>query len=138
MEQREIEANVKAMINAPGQFALENGIVLDKVDRDYAQGTLHLQKTSFNPYGKVHGGLLATLGDTIGGGCASSRGENCVTANYSIEYLRVARGPYIRCVATPKKMGRKISVIAVEMTDEEKRVIATGTFTYFMEAPTNQ
>ena len=54
--------------------------------------------------------------------------------NCSIEYLRPARGDLF-CEATPKKLGRKLSVIQAAVTDTAGKMVATGTFTFFMTQP---
>ena len=97
-----------------------------------ARGVLVGGPNSLNPHGMIHGGALATLADTVGGCCACSKGGQCVTASSTMEFLRPAWGGRIYCEATPKKLGRKLSVIQVTLTDEQEKVVATGTFTFFM------
>ena len=72
------------------------------------------------------------LADTVGGCCACSKGGSCVTSGCSIEYLRPANGSKIYCTATPKKLGRTLSVVALEMTNDQGAVVATATYTFFM------
>lgn len=54
--------------------------------------------------------------------------------NCSIEYLRPARGDLF-CEATPKKLGWKLSVIQAAVTDTAGKMVATGTFPFFMTQP---
>ena len=119
-------------VNAPHQFSYENGIVLTDVGPGYAKGELIIGPDSINPHGNVHGGALSTLADTVGGCCACSKGGSCVTSGCSIEYLRPANGSKIYCTATPKKLGRTRSVVALEMTNDQGAVVATATYTFFM------
>ena len=119
-------------VNTPHQFSYENGILLTDVEPGYARGELTVGPNSINPHGNVHGGALATLADTVGGCCACSKGGSCVTANCTLEFLRPATGPRIVCEATPKKMGRTLSVIQVVLTNDQNKSVATGTFTFFM------
>ena len=119
-------------VNTPHQFSYENGILLTDVEPGYARGELTVGPNSINPHGNVHGGALATLADTVGGCCACSKGVSCVTANCTLEFLRPATGPRIVCEATPKKMGRTLSVIQVVLTNDQNVVVATGTYTFFM------
>ena len=102
------------------------------VETGFAQGVLEVGPNSINPHGKVHGGALATLADTVGGCCACSKGGLCVTSSSTMEFLRPADGPRIFCTATPKKMGYHLSVIQVELTNVSGETVATGTFTFFM------
>lgn len=118
--------------NRPHQFSTANGIFVTKIEPGRAEGLLQVTRDSLNPHGKVHGGALAALADTVGGNCACARGRSCVTASQSMEFLRPAEGPYITCVATPKKEGHTLSVIQVELSNAEGKLVATGTFTFFM------
>ena len=49
-----------------------------------------------------------------------------------MEFLRPATGSKIVCEATPKKLGRNLSVIQVVLTNDQNKSVATGTFTFFM------
>ena len=98
----------------------------------YAKGELIIGPDSINPHGNVHGGALSTLADTVGGCCACSKGGSCVTSGCSIEYLRPANGSKIYCTATPKKLGRTLSVVALEMTNDQGAVVATASYTFVM------
>ncbi len=118
--------------NKPHQFSFESGVIITHMEPGRAEGVLKVSENSLNPHGMVHGGALATLADTVGGMCARARGRNCVTANNSMEYLRPASGPLIRCVATPKKEGNTLAVIHVEMRNVDDELVATGTFSFFM------
>lgn len=122
-------------VNKPHQFSWENGIAVTRVETDLALGVLTVGPNSLNPHGYVHGGALYTLADTVGGCCACSRGGVCVTSSSSMEFLRPAVGDKIFCRATPKKMGRSLCVIQVELTNEKELAVATGTFTFFMVEP---
>ena len=119
-------------VNAPHQFSYENGIVLTDVGPGYAKGELIIGPDSINPHGKVHGGALATLADTVAGCCACARGRSCVTSGSSMEFLRPADGDRITCTAVPKKEGQTLSVIQVELHNGAEALVATGTFTFFM------
>lgn len=122
-------------VNTPHQFSYENGIRLTDVEPGRARGELTVGPDSVNPHGKVHGGALAALADTVAGCCACAGGRHCVTANSSMEFLRPAGGTKIFCEATPKKLGRTLSVIRVELTDDAGKTVATGTFTFYMFEP---
>lgn len=132
MSKLALEENPIAFVNAPHQFSYENGIVVTKVEPGYAEGTLTIGPNSFNPYGIVHGGALNTLIDTVAGCCACSKGGGCVTSNCTMEFLRAATGKQLRCVATPKKLGRTLSVVQAEVYNDEDKLVATGTYTFFM------
>ena len=118
--------------NTPHQCSYENGILLTDVEPGRARGELTVGPNSINPHGNVHGGALTTLADTVAGCCACSEGGSCVTSSFSMEFLRPATGSKIVCEATPKKLGRNLSVIQVVLTNDQNKSVATGTFTFFM------
>ena len=118
--------------NRPHQFSSANGIFITKIAPGRAEGVLWVSRDSLNPHGNIHGGALAALADTVGGNCACARGRSCVTASSTMEFLRPAKGPYITCIATPKKEGYTLSVIQVELFNSSGKTVATGTFTFFM------
>lgn len=119
-------------VNTPHQFSYENGVMVTDVEPGHALGELTVGPDSINPHGNVHGGALTTLADTVAGCCACSKGGSCVTAGNTMEFLRPANGSKIYCVATPKKLGRSLSVVQVVLTNDKGAVVATGTFTFFM------
>lgn len=125
---------ILAVVNRTNQFSFENGIEVTHVKPGLARGVLHAGPASINPHGMIHGGAMAALADTVGGCCACSAGDSCVTANSTMEFLRPARGDLF-CEATPKKLGRQLSVIQVVITDTVGKTVATGTFTFFMSKP---
>jgi len=125
-------ATIAPSVNAPHQFSYENGIRVTQVRPGYAEGVLTAGPDTVNPHGRIHGGALATLADTVAGCCACSRGGDCVTASSTMEFLRPAVDGTITCAATPKKLGRSLSVIQVELRDIQDKMVATGTFTFFM------
>ena len=128
------QSSLFAIVNAPHQFNYENGITLTYVEPGLTRGVLRAGPNSVNPEGNIHGGAIAALADTAAGCCACSTGGDCVTSSCSIEYLRPAQGDLF-CEATPKKLGRKLSVIQVAVTDTAGKMVATGTFTFFMTRP---
>lgn len=132
MNQQEIQAILKKYVNVPTQFSNFNGITVTHIDETHSRGQLDVCLTSLNPGGKVHGGALMTLADTVAGAYVGTIGGSCVTSNANMEFLRPADGPCITCTATPKKLGRAISVMALTLTDTAGKVVATGTYTFFM------
>jgi len=124
--------DIPSHVNRPGQFSFENGIRVTLARPGYAEGELEVRPTSSNPHGTVHGGCLYTLADTVAGTAACAHGASCVTVSGSMEFLRPADGPTIRCVATPKKQGNTLSVMQVVLTNTQGKEVATGTFTFFM------
>ena len=119
-------------INRPGLYAYESGMEVTLLRPGCGEGLLTVSPKVLNPHGTVHGGALYTLADTVAGCAACRQGYTCVTVNSSMEFLRPAAGKHIRCVATPKKEGRTLSVMQVVLSDDSGANVATGTFTFML------
>jgi uncharacterized protein (TIGR00369 family) len=84
-------------------------------------------------FGKVHGGILATLLDATMASAINSVLEEhvfSVTAEMKIQYLRPASGPYLIGKGEVIQHGRSITVCKSEIYDEQEIMVAfaTGTF----------
>ena len=124
------EEAILSIINRPGEFSYESGVTVTAVTPERAEGVLEVREDNRNPLGTVHGGCLYALADTVAGTAVCAQGVDCVTANGSMEFLRPAAGKFIKCVAVPKKHGRLLSVMQVDLTDDAGELVATGTFTF--------
>ena len=121
--------------NRPHQFSTANGIFVTKIEPGRAEGFLQVTRDSLNPHGKVHGGALAALADTVGGAATfAAYRRGCVTVNYSMNFLRPAWGSNrkIRCRAQAVKLGRTLSVFGMSLTDDEGVEVASGNFTFYI------
>lgn len=127
------EAQVLERINNPTLFNSHNGITVTAIGDGKAQGVLEVSPTSLNPHGTVHGGCLYTLADTVAGSAvAASCGGPCVTVSGTLEFLRPAVGATVHCKASAKKLGSTICTMQVELTDQNHKVVATGTFIFML------
>ena len=104
-------------------------------------GRICLTKGSDTPQGiggSVHGGILAAMVDIVMlvAVFADLRpGEQPAgTADLSITYLRQAHGERIWADGTVVKRGRQLSLIEVDLTDEEGRLCARGRTLYAFRA----
>mgnify|MGYP006071214817 CR=1 FL=1 len=132
LEEREVfYQKVMDRANLSDTFATASGIRITYVGDRRATGELTVTHDSLNPWGFVHGGCLAALADTVAGTAVFTAGYKCVTLSYSFNFLRPAMGAFIRCAATPQKVGRKVSVMDVTLTNDQGKVVATGNFTFF-------
>lgn len=108
------------------------GIKTIKMEEGYAEGELPVKPEYYNTQGIIHGGLLFTLADTIGGSAARSYGKEVVTVNANMEYLAAGENvEIIYAYAQVLKHGNRISRYQVELYDQTKKLLATGNFTYY-------
>jgi acyl-CoA thioesterase len=121
-------------INQPDLFSAQNGILVTKCWKDYAEGELTVQHSSLNPRGIVHGGCLCTLMDTVAGIAACTGGRSCVTLNCNMNFIKAAANTEkVLCQTRKVKSGRTIAIYNSVLTDDRGEVIASGTYTFFLK-----
>ena len=107
------------------------GLEMVSIGEGMAVGKLKIEDRMLNPYGAIHGGILFSIADTVGGTAALTRGYYIVTSTGNINYLRgTEHSRMITATATEVKPGRTLSVYEVELTDEQDRLVAKATMTY--------
>ena len=106
-------------------------------------------KLTGNPFQKIlHGGVTASLLDTVGGlvsivqairltedGALSELKANLATAgtvDMRVDYLRPGRGKRFIATATVIRKGRRVAVCRMELHNETGEHIAFGTGTYMV------
>ncbi len=100
-------------------------VAYDEVIGEFDVGPQHLQ-----PYGLVHGGVYASVIETLASTGAAinalPNGRHTVGLENNTSLVRAAREGRLRATATPVTRGRRTQVWAVTIRDHEERVIATG------------
>lgn len=111
------------------------GIELTEIGERHALMQVTLAERHRNFFGGVHGGLLATLVDTV---CFFPRpllpsGREVTTSNLSVTYLR---GPRLGDVLTARSellhLGRRTASLSVRVQDQGGRLVAHGTATLLL------
>ncbi|TBL75974.1 PaaI family thioesterase [Paenibacillus thalictri] len=85
--------------------------------------------------GVVHGGAIASLIDTgIGTAVYSTlrNDQHSVTIELKINYVRPGRGKQLVCKSEIVHRGGTISVGRADVFDDENRLVATGTATFYI------
>lgn len=107
------------------------------LERSPGHGKIALKKTDTTPGGiggSVHGGILASLVDiAMLVAIFADKKESEIpagTAELSITYLRQAHGDHIYATATVVKRGRQLSLIEVDITDDNGTLCARGRTLY--------
>ena len=111
------------------------------VERRPGYGKIVLSKDGNTPGGiggGVHGGVLAAMVDIamlVAIFAEMKEGEQPAgTAELSITYLHQAHGNSIYATANVIKRGRQLSLVEVDITDEEDRLCARGRTLYAFRA----
>jgi uncharacterized protein (TIGR00369 family) len=119
---------------AGAPIAATLGMSILEVDEGRVVFGLTPEEFHYNPIGSVHGGVHATLLDSVMG-CAvhSSLGTGMAytTLDLSVRYLRpvsTASGT-LRAEGTVVSLGRRVATAEGTVTDGHGRLVATGTTT---------
>lgn len=82
------------------------------------------------PYGLVHGGVYASMIETVTSVGAAldarSRGASAVGLDNATSFLHGTREGRLRATARPLSRGRRTQLWEATVTDSEARVVATG------------
>ena len=113
------------------EFTQHNGIRLISVEKDKVVVGLMIKPESCNHYGTVHGGAIYSLADDAAGTAADLDGRCYVTQTSAMHFLRNQGTGEVLATGTVRHRGRKTCLIAVDITGENDKLIATGEFTFF-------
>jgi uncharacterized protein (TIGR00369 family) len=111
-------------------FAAKLGIVLESAEPQQVTGRLAWAADLCTTGGVLHGGVLMTLADSLGGLCAFlnlPEGANTATISSSTNFLRVIRGGHVTGVCQPVHVGRSVIVVQTELRDDDARLAAQVT-----------
>lgn len=126
----ELETKTQDRIQA-NAFMLHNHIEMESVEPDRAVFRLVIRPESKNPYGMVHGGAIYTLADNATGSAAHTDGRFYVTQTSALHFLRNQSEGTVRAAAHVRHRGKSTCLVAVDITGEDGKLIATGEFTFF-------
>ncbi|ADU51791.1 thioesterase superfamily protein [Thermaerobacter marianensis DSM 12885] len=118
---------------AQQSFSVLLGTELLEFEPGRAVLALQVKDAFRQQHGFVHGGVISYLVDnalTFAGG--SVLGENVLTVEFKVNYLRPARGERLIARATAESSGRRIAVcrcdvVSVEGGQEQRCAIGQGT-----------
>ncbi len=126
----QVRAVQSGALPRPGMAALV-GFTLTRVDLGDVEATLDTHDAMTNPMGSVHGGIAATLLDTVMG-CAVHTvlepGETYTTTDLHVHYVRgVQPGTTLVAMGTIAHKGRRLATAEGRLVDERGRLVAHGT-----------
>jgi len=117
------------------QIPYPSFIGIELVDFKFGEATVKLKMRDElrQPYGVLHGGATASLIDTATAfACISclAEGEQTVTIDLTIHYLRPHTDGEIFCTAKVVRNGKRIQTVSAEVINEQGKLIATALSTY--------
>jgi uncharacterized protein (TIGR00369 family) len=106
------------------------GIEILEPDGEVARARVEVNDRLHQPYGIVHGGVHATIAETI---CSfatavgvGADGKIAVGQSNSTTFLRPITAGHINAAATPRHRGRTSWVWDVDITDDDGRLCAVS------------
>jgi 1,4-dihydroxy-2-naphthoyl-CoA hydrolase len=110
---------------APQGFADFSGVEWLETGGEQATARLAVEDHHKQPYGFVHGGVYATLGESVAShATAAASGMAAIGMANSTTFLRPVTEGSINAVARRRHGGRTTWVWDVEMSDDEGRLCA--------------
>jgi 1,4-dihydroxy-2-naphthoyl-CoA hydrolase len=111
------------------------GFRLVEASRGRVAIKMRVEKKHLQAHGVVHGGVLATLADTAGGLAsymACPQGARVATVEMKINYLEAIAKGTVTAVAEVVRIGRHISVVDCDITDDADRLVGKALMTFFV------
>jgi 1,4-dihydroxy-2-naphthoyl-CoA hydrolase len=135
MSEEEILLKVNAMSDSTLLGAL--GIRFTRVEKDYLEAVMPVDKRTHQPYGLLHGGASAALAETLGSFgshlIASESGALAVGVELNINHLRSKRNGEVTGKARLLRGGRSIHVWNIDVVDEAGEPIAVSRLTVMIK-----
>lgn len=101
------------------------GIEVYELKEGYARGKLTVSREHINIFGTIHGGILFTFADHVGGACGNTLGKKSVLVESSIQYMKgISEGETIYAEANLSYKGKKIGRIDTKILRESKEIVA--------------
>ena len=124
-------------LNASGQnTAVEHlGIVFTEVGDDYLRAEMPVDHRTVQPMRMLHGGvscvLIETMGSVAGMMCVPNPGADYIVGTeINASHLRGApEGSKVVAKVTAVRLGRRVQVWAVDISNEAGKLVCTGRIT---------
>ncbi|MFL5838965.1 MAG: PaaI family thioesterase [Thermoleophilaceae bacterium] len=111
-------------------FAKQLGIDLERADPEEVRGSLAWRPELCTAGDAMHGGVLMSLADSLGGICAFLNlppGAGTATISSTTSFLRAVRQGSVTATARPLHVGRTVVVVQTELRDQDDRLVAQVT-----------
>jgi 1,4-dihydroxy-2-naphthoyl-CoA hydrolase len=116
-----------------GTMAEAIGIEITEIGEDFVAGKMPVDNRTKQPFGLLHGGASAafaeTLGSIAGTMLVAENGQQAVGLNINCSHVRSAKSGWVYGKATPVKIGKKIHLWAIEIKDDQDKLICSSQLT---------
>ena len=104
-----------------------------KANKDYVSGRMPVDKRTTQPYGLLHGGASVAFAESLGSFAGSLHinweKEAVVGVEINANHLKSIRSGWVFGKATPIKIGKKIQVWNIDITNEKEDLICISRIT---------
>lgn len=134
------EVDHVTMLNAArGGFECALGLTFTRASADEVACEVPVGAHLHQPYGLVHGGVYASIIETLASVGAAlyamPNGQTTVGLENTTSFLRAVRSGKLLAVARPQHRGRQTQVWEVEVRGEDGKLAATGRVRMLCLAP---
>jgi len=125
------DTDVVTMLNAArGGFEVAIGLTFTRITPEEVECEVPVGPHLVQPYGLVHGGVYASIIETLASVGAAlfamPKGQTTVGLENTTSFLRAVRGGKLIGIARPVHRGRATQVWEVEVRNDEGKLAATG------------
>ena len=114
------------------RFTQRLGITIDEIRHGYARVSKTVCSEDLNSLNRAHGGVYFTIADAAAGSAMASYGYTAMTLSGNYNFYRAASdGDRITAEAHGLKRGRTVSVFDVRLTDQNSKLLGSGTFSFY-------
>lgn len=125
------DVDVVTMLNAArGGFEVAIGLTFKRATPDEVECEVPVGPHLVQPYGLVHGGVYASIVETLASVGAAlfamPKGQTTVGLENTTSFLRAVRSGTLTGIARPLHRGRQTQVWEVEVRGDDGKLAATG------------
>ena len=129
---KKYEAALRRRTNEAGATSLL-GLSLESLERGHVVFTMKIKPRHKQLHGVVHGGVLATVADTVAAIAAYTtvpKGTEIATVELKINFLEPVPGGRIKAVGRVLRTGRNFVVTECEIYKEDGAMVAKALLTF--------
>jgi uncharacterized protein (TIGR00369 family) len=144
-------STISEMFNEKVPFHKLLGLKIQSMDHDRVQVLFSMRDQLVGHYtrGMVHGGVISSVIDVTGGLVAFMGAQEkmedkslkakiekfgrVTTIDLRVDFLRPGLGSVFTATAFPLRLGNKVAVSRIELTNEKDELIAVGTGSYTVD-----
>lgn len=109
------------------------GIEITDIGNDFVSGKMPVDERTIQRFGILHGGASAAFAETLGSIAATMqidlKTEMAVGVEINANHLKSTRDGWVFGKATPIRIGKKIQVWNIEITNEAKELVCVSRLT---------